>query len=330
MMHTNQNPNCNKPDGKRWVVNRRGFLKSAVAAAAGSAFLPISCAPNNISVTNRRSIRFGIVADSHYADADTVGTRFYRESLDKLTECVKLMNAKGVDFLVELGDFKDQNTPPVERKTIGYLQKIEEVFQQFNGPIYHVIGNHDLDSISKQQFLSHVENTGIDAGSKYYSFDFRGLHFIVLDANYKADGVEYDHGNFDWTDANIPQNELDWLRQDLAITHSPTIVFIHQLLDGVGTVYIKNAAEIRQILEESGKVLAVFQGHHHEGRYSIINGIHYYTLKGMIEGSGQGNNAYAIVEVRPDFNIIVTGYRKATSKRLIYSPVSQIVASPIR
>jgi predicted phosphodiesterase len=304
------------------------FLKLAVSAV-GSTILPLSCVSNNISMAGRRTVRFGIVADCHYADAEAVGARFYRESLDKLSECVVRINSKKVDFLIELGDFKDQNTPPVENKTLLYLQKIEEVFQQFNGPTYHVLGNHDMDSISKQQFLTHVTNTGIDTSSKYYSFDFKDLHFIVLDANYKTDGVGYNHGNFDWTDSNIPQNELDWLRQDLALTSSPAIIFIHQLLDGIGTVFVKNAVETRSILEKSGKVLAVFQGHHHEGRYSNIQGIHYYTLKAMVEGAGKNNNSYAIVEVRPNLNIVVTGYRKALSREL--SPCHELytTASPV-
>ena len=64
---------------------------------------------------------------------------------------------------------------------------------------YHVLGNHDADSISKEQFLANIKNTNISDGSKYYSFDLKGLHFIVLDANYCADGSDYDHGNFSWT-----------------------------------------------------------------------------------------------------------------------------------
>jgi alkaline phosphatase len=120
--------------------------------------------------------------------------------------------------------------------------------------------------------------------------------------------------------------ELDWLRQDLAASRGPVIVFIHQLLDGTGSVYVKNAPEVREILDASGRVLAVFQGHHHPGAYSYINGIHYYTLKGMIEGHGEDNNAYAVVEVHPDLNITVTGYRKAPSIEL--SRVAMAQAKP--
>ena len=236
--------------------------------------------------------------------------------LDKLAECVSLMNVEKVDFLIELGDFKDQDSPPVEQKTLSYLQAVENVYQGFNGPTYHVLGNHDLDSISKGQFLAGVENTDIDSRRSYYSFDLNGLHFVVLDANFKADGSDYDHGNFDWTDTNIPPAELDWLKQDLATAPGPAILFVHQLLDGTGSYYVKNADDVRQILQKSGKVLAVFQGHHHEGSYSYIRQIHYYTLKAQVEGPGPENNSYAIVEIRPDMSITVTGYHKAVGKQL--------------
>ena len=218
------------------------------------------------------------------------------------------MNEQKVDFLVELGDFKDQDSPPTEQKTLSYLRAIETIFCKFNGPTYHVLGNHDLDSLSKAQFMTNIENTGIGSDTSYYSFDSNGVHFVVLDANYKSDGADYDHGNFDWTDANIPPAELQWLRRDLAASRGAVIVLIHQLLDGTGSHYVKNAAEVRQVLEQSGRILAVFQGHQHNGGYSQIEGIHYYTLKAVVEGSGPESNSYAIVEANPDGSITVTGY----------------------
>lgn len=296
-----------------WVISRRVFLKSVVTAAAGPALLSLSCAGNR-RTTARRPVRFGVVTDCHHADAETMGTRFYRESLGKLAECVARMNAEQVDFLVELGDFKDQGRPPVEEDTLSYVEQVEAVFRRFDGPTYHVLGNHDMDSISKGQFLARVENTGIDATRSYYSFDVRGVHFVVLDANYKADDADYDRGNFVWTDTNIPARELDWLRADLAVSRGPTIVFVHQLLDGAGQDYVNNAAEVRDVLQGSGQVLAVFQGHRHRGGYSDIEGIHYCTQKALVEGHGSDSNAYAIVEVRLDRSLVVTGYRQAASR----------------
>ncbi len=301
-----------------WVISRRDFLKASAVSITGAGFGSLSSCSVGDSMRYSKNgvVRFGIVTDSHYGDVDDLGTRYYRQSLDKMIECVGLMNRKEVDFLIELGDFKDQDNPGVEEKTIGYLQTIEKVFQEFNGPRYHALGNHDMDSLSKGQFLANVTNTHISSGRKYYSYDVNGLHFIVLDTNYLEDGSDYDHDNFDWTSSNMPARELGWLKKDLAAAGGAVIVFNHQLLNGAGDHYVDNAGEVRKILEDSGKVLAVFQGHNHEGGYSLIEGIHYYTLKGMIEGSGRENNTYAVVDVYPDNNIIVKGYRKAVSREL--------------
>ncbi|MBN2132055.1 MAG: metallophosphoesterase [Sedimentisphaerales bacterium] len=298
------------------TISRRELLRVAGASFMAPALLSLSCTRSGISGRTRRPVRFGLVTDCHYADAEPAGTRFYGESLAKLSECVALMNDEQVDFLIELGDFKDQGRPPVERETLSYLQAIENVFQRFNGPTYHVLGNHDMDSISKAQCLARMKNTNVDAGRSYYSFDVRSIHCVVLDANYTSSGQDYDHGNFDWTDANIPPAELDWLRKDLATASGPVVAFLHQLLDGTGSVYVKNAADVRDILEGAGNVLAVFQGHHHAGSYTCISGIHYYTLKALIEGSGLASSAYAIAEVQPDGNITISGYRKAESRHL--------------
>ena len=289
-------------------INRRFFLKASVASlinlTAGS-YLSQTHAETRINTS-----RFGIVTDPHYTER-VYGTRYCNQSLDKMAECVELMNKQQVDFLVELGDFKDQDDPPDERTTLSYLQAIEAEFKQFKGPIYHVLGNHDMDSISKSQFLTYIENTDIAPDLSYYSFDVNGLHFVVLDANYTSAGIDYDHGNFNWTDANIPAAELQWLEQDLALAEGPVIILTHQLLNGTGSHYVNNAADVRRILENSGKVVAVFQGHNHAGGYSEIQGIHYYTLKAMVEGSGLQNSAYAIVEVHADRSITVSAYRQA-------------------
>ncbi len=298
----------------RWHVARRDFLKASGLVMA-SLYGGVSSAHAGESSPGIKS-RFGMVTDAHFTDGAPRGSRHYRESAAKMAECVTVMNKEKVDFLIELGDFKDQGTPPRERETLQYLKTIEKVFQQFKGPRYHVLGNHDVDSLSKAQFLTNVENTGIPQEAAYYMFHAKGVRLMVLDANYNADGTDYNHGQFDWTDTNIPPEELDWIRRNLASTSEPVIVFIHQQLDGTGSHSVRNAERVRRLLQECRNVLAVFQGHNHAGHYSLIEGIHYYTLKAMVEGSGDENNSFAIVEVDNHCNMVVNGYRKAESQKL--------------
>ena len=193
-------------------INRRKFVQTSVCAIGGITLPGMAMAKRKI-----KPIRFGIITDIHYADApdNPALNRYFRESLEKVAECTELMNEQKVDFLIELGDLKDQGNPPVETETLKYLESIENVLKQFNGPVYHVLGNHDHDSISKLQFLKAISNDGFYNAINFYSFTWASFHFIVLDANYNALGQEYDHGNFDWTEAHIPDSQFAYLSEGL-------------------------------------------------------------------------------------------------------------------
>ncbi len=299
-----------KPDEGNWHLTRRVFLKRSALLLAAPLFAGRALGQRDPMV------RFGLLTDSHYADIETAGTRFYRESIAKMEEFTELANEKGVDFVMHLGDLKNGASD----HNLEHLKKIESVYARFHGPRYHVLGNHDMDRISKDDVMSVIQNTGIDAAQTYYTFEREGIRFVVLDANFTSDGIPYDSGNFHWTDANIPDAQIQWLDEILATSGEPVIICTHQLLDGAGgSVDVKNAAEVRSVLERHHNVLAVFQGHHHSGQYNQINGIHYYTLKAMVEGSGEENNSYAIVEVFADLSVSITGYRKADGKKLVRS-----------
>jgi len=290
------------------TINRRDFILSFSAVlmlprwARGDALDSEIC-------------RFGMVTDSHYADVVGTGTRKYSESLVKMRECVDFMNQRDPAFLVHLGDFVDGVGHPSVEEAVARVEALKIEATRFEGPRYHVLGNHCLDALSKGDFLNSIENTGIDPARSFFSFDAKGVHFVVLDACFQSDGTPYDKGNFTWTDANIPANQVEWLEQDLENTRLPVIVFVHQLLDGAGNVYINNAPQVRKVLEDSGKTLAVFHGHHHQGQYNHIGDIHYYTLRAMVEGSGEANNAYAMVKVHAD-RIVIEGYRRAVSREM--------------
>jgi predicted phosphodiesterase len=292
---------------KNTIKSRKEFIQSTLTlTSAGVISGMLSC-------RNDRSVRFGVLTDSHFADRGPAGSRYYKDSGNKIQQAVDLFDKEKVDFIIELGDFKDQDDPPDESRTLKYLSFIEKIYQKFNGPTYHVLGNHDVDSISKQQFLKQIKNTNISAEKSYYSFDGNGFHFVVLDANFNSDGASYDHGDFDWTDPNISPAQLEWLSNDLKKTSLPTITFVHQLLDGEGPHHIKNANAVRNILEQSNKVFAVFQGHKHDGGYSLINKLHYLTLEAVVEGRGLENNRFYIVEINRNLKIKLSGFGKGQS-----------------
>ncbi len=77
---------------------------------------------------------------------------------------------------------------------------------------------------------------------------------------------------------------------------------------------IQNAAQVRRILEQSGNVLCVFQGHVHEERYNLINNIHYYSVNAVVDSDGPENNSYMIVDIYKDGSLKINGFRRATNR----------------
>lgn len=284
------------------TLGRRAFLKGGTLTLLAAGFDPAS-APLLAADTAAPRLRFGLLTDLHYADKPPSGTRHYRETPAKLAEAVERLSQETPDFTAELGDLIDAaDEVETERR---WLRTIHEQVSQIPGTKHHVLGNHCVDTLTKEEFLG-----GVGQEESYYSFDLNGFHFVVLDSCFRADGVPYGRKNSKWDDANIPAAELDWLRSDLAGTTHPTIVFAHQRLDGTGPHHVRNAADVRRVLENSGKVLAVFQGHSHENDYKLVGGIHYATLVAMVEGTGEQNNGYAVADVTDGGTIHVRGFRK--------------------
>ena len=125
---------------------------------------------------------------------------------------------------------------------------------------------------------------GVEQKKSYYSFDRSAFRFVVLDACFRGDGQPYGRKNSKWNDANIPAAELEWLEADLQANDKPVIAFAHQRLDVSTDHGVKNCSDVRRILEGSGKVRVVFQGHSHQNDLKDIAGIHYLTLVAMVEG----------------------------------------------
>ena len=251
-------------------------------------------------------VRFALITDLHYADKEAAGTRHYRETPAKLSQAAQRWRAEKPDFLAALGDLIDA-AEDVQTE-LGYLRQIRGELDKIELPKHYVLGNHCVDTLTKQEFLN-----GVGQEKSYYSFDQGNVHFVVLDACFRSDGVSYQRKNFEWTDPNIEKREVDWLRQDLSDTDKPTIVLVHQRLDIEGPYGIKNAAAVRNILESSGKVLAVFQGHSHENEHRMIEGIHYCTLVAMVEGTFEDSNGFSVASVYQDGTIRLSGFRQQES-----------------
>ena len=295
-------------------LTRRRFLKTA-GAGLGLSAAGLLASSEGLAAADESAepLTFGLVTDVHYADAPTRGSRHYRDSLAKLDQAVGAFNRRKVSFVVELGDFIDAG--PSQAEEIQHLRRIDEVYQGLRGPRHYVLGNHCVSKLTKDEFLAH---SGARVKRSFYSFDFGPFHFAVLDANFRRDGTPYAAGNFSWTDAWIHPPQQKWLADDLERAGTKkTFLFLHQnLQDETDPHGVKNAPQVRRILEDAGNVVAVFQGHMHSGGYAQIGGVHYCTLKAMVEGPTLENNAYAIVTVQKSGQPTLEGFGRQEGMKL--------------
>lgn len=263
------------------MSNRNRLLASVVV------WLSVLCAAGAV-IAFAAPVRIGVITDIHAHDTDSpVEGKIMTNYEGRLASFVAAMNRIEIDAVIELGDLVNGTfvmgaQAGDEARIPAILESAEGFLAGLDAPRYYVFGNHDIYSLDKDEFLSVV---GADSTS--LSFDIGDFHVVILDAQFNA--AEEDLGHAFWVvPGNVPQAEIAWLRQDLEATDKPTIVCIHQPLDVdfallAGGPEIKNHLEVRDVLEESGSVIAVFQGHTHDFSHTEIGGIHYITFTAMVD-----------------------------------------------
>ena len=211
-----------------------------------------------------KPLKFAIASDFHAQDVP--------DGEERIASFIRAAKDEKVDFIIELGDFCRLDSAG---------QVYLKLWDSFEGDKYHVIGNHDMDSYTPEEYVAGMKMPG-----RYYSFDKGDFHFIVLDGNNLYDGKEYTHyakANY-YVDpkmrAFIDPEQMAWLKQDLAATDKKCVLFSHQNIEQ----FLNNGATVRQILEDENrragfkKVVLAFGGHNHSNYTKEINGITYVQI----------------------------------------------------
>ena len=227
------------------------------------------------------SVRIGLISDIHY-DGCAV-------ALNRLREAMAALNERGVRSLVLMGDLVNGNN---KQQATRLLHEVASLGMLFRGTLYFMPGNHDLDHLSKAEFYREL---GREGAPSRFQFEVGGYAFICMDGNFLPDGTAYDSGNFTWKDAAVPEEQLDWLRAQLAASPLPVIMLSHQRIDLETRFSVRNAHQVRDLVAQSNKVKAICQGHDHEADRQQIGATACYTLNAWVGGAGP-----AVLELSPD------------------------------
>ena len=268
---------------------------------------------------------FGVIADVQYCDVTPTEVRFYRKSTDKLQECLETLNQQNLAFILDVGDLIDRD--------YNSFDTILQEYQQAKAQVYRTLGNHDY-SVEPDQLAEVPARIGLPPAG-YYDFVHENWRFIVLNgtevstythppgstASQQAEKLmeelekEGKSRAKPWN-AGVSNQQLRWLEQRLKKarrTNQKVIVMSHYPLYPENPHNLWNAEQVIMALEQSGNVVAYFNGHNHAGNYGHKKDIHYLNFKGMVDTPDQ--NTFAAVHVYAD-HLQVQGFGREDSREL--------------
>ena len=226
----------------------------------------------------KNGVKFGVIGDLH--------VQLTVNGEQNLAEILDACRKEDVDFVIHLGDFC---MPEGERKLMADYSvndRVISMYKNFEKPTYHVIGNHDIDVCTKREIL---DFWGVPHLNPYYSFDINDYHFVVLDANYMKIGdefVSYEHGSYYAHSGKakpvlpfINDEQLEWLKEDLAKTPYPSILFSHQRLTPEPPDAIRNFPDFKKVIDSApNPVLLAVNGHEHVDFCEKVDKTWYYAV----------------------------------------------------
>ncbi|MFW6140675.1 MAG: metallophosphoesterase family protein [Acidobacteriota bacterium] len=230
-------------------------------------------------------------------------------------ETVQMVNELKPDFVLTGGDLVmdvlGQSFDRADRLYQMYL----DISGQFEMPVYNTMGNHEIFGVNKN---SGVNSSHPEFGKKmyqnrinerYYSFDHKGWHFMLLDSVQITSDHSYVGG--------VDEQQMEWIEQDLQSvapetpiiisTHIP-LISVYPLFSGnpvggkLSSIVVNNGHSVLQLFKDHNLKL-VLQGHLHIVEDILIGGIRFITAGAVSanwwEGPRDGmEEGFALIHIK--------------------------------
>ena len=240
---------------------RRDFIK---LAGLGSAVLVTGCAGPGRPGGGDDDFYFVQLSDCHWGFE---GAAVNPDARGTLPRAVAAVNGLGraPDFVIFTGDLTHTTDDPQERRR--RMAEFKQIAAGIKVPTVRFIpGEHDASLDNGKAFREFF-------GATRYTFDHKGVHFIVLD-------------NVSDPMAAIGDEQLAWLAADLA-AQPPTariVVFTHRPLFDLYPQWdwaTRDGARAIELLQAHANV-TVFYGHIHQEHHHMTGNIAHHAAKGLM------------------------------------------------
>ena len=248
-------------------IDRRDFMKLAglggVVFASGLGFSAFGGNPV-VPEPAREVFYFVQLSDTHWGFD---GPKLNPDAQGTLKKAVAAVNSldRQPDFVVFTGDLTHTTDDPKVRRN--RMAEFKEIVSQLKvKAVRFMPGEHDASLDRGEAYREFF-------GDTHYTFDHRGVHFIVLD-------------NVSDPEAIIGEAQLAWLQADLKRHKSdtPIVVFTHRPLFDLYPQWdwaTRDAASVINALTPY-KNVTVFYGHIHQEHHHQTGHIAHHAAKSLI------------------------------------------------
>ncbi len=248
-------------------INRRDFLVLAGLAGAGIAGAVFASGLPQARAAERSSGKndffFLQMSDTHWGFSSPPNP----DAAVTLEKAVATVNGleQQPDFIVFTGDLTHTTDDPQERRT--RLAQFRDIVSKLKvKPVHFMAGEHDAS-------LDHGEAYQEFFKDLHYTFDHKGIHFIVLD-------------NVSDPTGSIGDAQLQWLRADLARLdrEQSIVVLTHRPLFDLYPQWdwaTRDGASALQMLMPY-EYVTVFYGHIHQEHHFQTDHIAHHAAKSLM------------------------------------------------
>jgi Icc protein len=260
--------------------SRRNFLKTGSALLAASS-LPISLVELAFGKDNPQNFTFGFISDSHITQIE--GNTFVRNWDRGLIRAVAEANLLDPrpDFFLYGGDIAQLGKP--EEIDHGL-----ELLGALHGKVHYVMGEHDY-------YVDLGEYWRKQLGPDHYSFDHKGVHFVVLNSILTFE--KWMHKKWDTGMERMKQmarldnprgspfmvgdEQRAWLKADLdkVSKDTPLVILSHSPLQRIyrgWNFWTEDAEQVQELLKSFDKVTVLY-GHVHQIQTNQIGNISFHA-----------------------------------------------------
>ena len=211
----------------------------------------------NLTAVNNEQHTVVAVADWHLANNASEMAQFYVCLADINSVINKYRSAGMKTYVLALGDM----TSDYNWYSDGFaLPQYADLVKMVNAPVFNLMGNHDNDPYSADDWLAAQPFRSI-IGPTWYSFNLGKMHYAVLDnIVYINNGASQGTIGDMSTSSRITAEQIEWLKKDLAYIadkSAPLIIAMH-----IPLFNLSNVQELLDCLTDFSNV-QILTGHTH-------------------------------------------------------------------